>query len=83
MNDYWMISWICVVLTVFVLGNHYFMLSIKNLSKKGEAYYSTIILTPKVLVDRDNFSELGWRYRNRALITVLLVPLWILIRIVF
>ncbi len=58
--------WACVI-----LGQYYFVQALRNLAAGHPESRWRILLWSKLFAHRDNFTDLGWRYRNRALVMML------------
>ena len=58
-----------------VASNVYSWRAFRNLSAYGEEHRLRVVYWSRFFAGRQNFTELGWRYRNRALLCLLVWPI--------
>ena len=57
---------------IALLAKYFWVKAVRNLSSTGEAHSTRIILGPLTFAGRQNFTEVGWNYRNWSIaVTVL------------
>jgi len=59
--------WQVALVACVVLLHYYFIQALRNLAPDHPESIWRILLWSKFFARRDNFTHLGWRYRNRAL----------------
>ena len=65
--------WQLAALTCGMLGGYYFIQAMRNLAPGHPESMPRILLWSKVFARRENFTALGWQYRNRSLVASLLM----------
>ena len=60
-----------VFLLLFVWSTYYWFKALAHLSDSGQDHFWRILLWSKIFAGRENFTQKGWRYRNRSLLLMI------------
>jgi hypothetical protein len=73
-------SWFFAGFGVLVLlGNYYFVMALRNLAPDHPDSVVRILFWSKLFARRENFTEVGWRYKKRAIGTLFAVAVWVVV----
>jgi hypothetical protein len=62
-----------------LLGNYWSLQAVKNLSPQHPDSVWRIVFWSKMLARRANFTDVGWRYRNLAILSFVAIPVIVLL----